>query len=269
MSEGFRGSDELTVRILPIACPKCAGGALIEILDLDRQMRCRHCLAWFYVGTNGHLTIGSKPPKSFVNPYSPVVQTSRLELLPRAWKVIPRPFKLAFTLSLLVPVALWFAWGLVNRVNIPQNLDERSEYVVKALVSNDLAVIKAMSAPGTSADAVQWLRKSRPPSWNATFARNAEIETEILFQNATERIASVVATITSPQPPTQPLEPLPTKGVATSRRHISKGVNNDSIRDRRSRMEILLSWRLGSDSLWYLDGQQMLRNGPPTASRDR
>ena len=202
-------NNKFYVPSIGIECPneKCRSFGLVTADRVNSQLICDDCKTEFYIEQGGRgLTLGKYTGK-YIDPLEIKRPTKHKPDIPErilTWwgKLDPEvrsraSLGIKSVLGLLICYGIWLKF-MAPGPNIPNSLDGRVSYVVKAITSSDFDNISnLLDSKGTKAEVAQWVSKVRPASWPKKLTG---WKTDVLSTNRNSKAAVFRVTFTGPSP---------------------------------------------------------------------
>ncbi len=266
---------------VPIECPnpKCVATGWVPIKQLDRQLVCRECGSRFYMDRTGNALVIGERPKVFVDPLDlRTIVIKKPDLAEKAfakWDRLSPRVKLRVrigTASVAAVLLLSWVWLAFLRPgpNVPKDLNERVDYVVKNIVRQAPDQILPIVLEGTEGDLKSWIRRVRPKTWPKDMLTYS-MERHIVFQNLKSKQGCVEVVIKSyynPLPDPEPEKPA-SAGEATGKEQEETQEEGEVATTKPAKppeppgpkpVVFKTFWSLDRDRGWLLDASQSFKS---------
>jgi uncharacterized protein YjbI with pentapeptide repeats len=226
ITNGFQLGGRVIVR-----CPFCIQQQEIPPQRVEHHSRCVACKQRFFVDRMGN---ASEPRVAKANQWTPELSSDSLNPSSASdWKWpdwLTKPL-LGAAAVLLLGIGLGYGISAVRGPPyvLPDGLQPRAEFVAAAIVAEDVARLRAVTARDTFSDIYEWLKVTRVGGWthSGEYA-NPRFRSLVLFEDAKQGRAGVLCELID-------------DGPAESAKAIGP--------------ELLTFWKRSSDGSWLLDAR--------------
>ncbi len=252
------------MRHLTLECPRCQTKGSVRIDELDLQFRCKSCRAKFYVDRQGQCVLGAARVQKEGEWLTESTATGRKfdPLGPLIEAVASIPYTARLIIAAVGLIALMF--GLFRwvsgpaAVEVPENIEERADYIARAFVDGDLERLESIVAPGTIRAANLWIENQRPAWWSSSEIQGGtvRVELELKYRSYKTGAACVLASLFRPATG-ESSEKVPAKSSAPPGARVTRDAT-ESNPDWLG-VNLLLYFVLDDEKLWVLDADRTLR----------
>jgi len=239
---------------IPLKCPRCGLHGWVLLSRVDRRFRCKQCRTKFYINLVGDVVLGDPPVRSHAAP--PI---DPLGAIAATWSRMPRAGRFVLVVAIAVLGVAAVKVLFPRESGIPDELPERARFVGLAFAQNEPARLKELAAPGSYPLVAEWVRLTRPESWDEVLATGAEVQFRVVtslpnYQKGTAYVLGQIVFISAAGrdgdgTDSAAHEPVGQGAIVVSPR-------DDSVTPIQDEFPFVTFWLLNKNGAWLLDGER-------------